>query len=185
MDTYGLDVESWAEQNFGECDFNDKRLTDRWVAHLVQNRVGWIVRACRLNRLVHRKSNESTPNKTAKSQSLASILDVQPCLGTYERTVKENRHSPARVAKVQVRCANIWMPRPLPSSPWAKEHAPSYIAMGGVEVRELDAKKGGFLGRKSDGKPGWITIWPGVKDLLQFLRLQKALRNVSDDETCG
>jgi hypothetical protein len=57
--------------------------------------------------------------------------------------------------------------------------------MGGVEVRELDAKKGGFLGRKSDGKPGWITIWPGVKDLLQFLRLQKALRNVSDDETCG
>ena len=34
MDTYGLDVESWAEQNVGECDFNDKRLTDRLVAHI-------------------------------------------------------------------------------------------------------------------------------------------------------
>lgn len=287
-----------------------------FFGHLVQNRVGWIVRACRLNRLVHRKPNETTPNKTAKSQSLASILDVQPCLGTYELTVKENRHSPARVAKVQVRCTNIWMPRPVASSPWAKEHAPSYIAMGVVEVREIDAKKGvdplrwvlytheqvqtfedgwqvisryekrplveeyhkaaktgaqiqeryyrtaarlerivgilsiiavrilqmktianrhpdraamgvaprkwivamcaiqrlqfpnqknvydpktitmrnflrgiakmgGFLGRKSDGEPGWITIWRGVKDLLQSLRLQKALRNVSDDETCG
>jgi hypothetical protein len=208
------------------------------------------------------------------------------------------------------------MPRPVASSPWAKEHAPSYIAMGVVEVREIDAKKGvdplrwvlytheqvqtfedgwqvisryekrplveeyhkaaktgaqiqeryyrtaarlervvgilsiiavrilqmktianrhpdraamgvaprkwivamcaiqrlqfpnqknvydpktitmrnflrgiakmgGFLGRKSDGEPGWITIWRGVKDLLQSLRIQKALRNVSDDETCG
>ena len=77
------------------------------------------------------------------------------------------------------------MPRPVASSPWAKEHAPSYIAMGVVEVREIDAKMGGFLGRKSDGEPGWITIWRGVKDLLQSLRLQKALRNVSDDETCG
>ncbi|MFN6399098.1 MAG: IS4 family transposase, partial [Planctomycetota bacterium] len=47
------------------------------------------------------------------------------------------------------------------------------------------AKMGGFLGRKSDGEPGWITIWRGVQDLLQSLRLQKALRNVSDDETCG
>lgn len=28
------------------------------------------------------------------------------------------------------------------------------------------AKFGGFLGRKSDGNPGWITLWRGVKELM-------------------
>jgi hypothetical protein len=28
------------------------------------------------------------------------------------------------------------------------------------------AKCGGFLGRKSDGNPGWITLWRGVKELM-------------------
>ena len=28
------------------------------------------------------------------------------------------------------------------------------------------AKLGGFLGRKSDGNPGWITVWRGVKELM-------------------
>ena len=28
------------------------------------------------------------------------------------------------------------------------------------------AKLGGFLGRKSDGNPGWITMWRGVKELM-------------------
>jgi Transposase DNA-binding/Transposase Tn5 dimerisation domain len=287
-----------------------------FFGHLVQNNVGWIVRASRLNRLVFRKSTESIPAAPAKSQSLASILDAQPSLGTYELSLRENRESPARIAKVQVRCANIWMPRPVASSPWSKQHAPAYIAMGVVEVREINVKKGvepvhwvlythervytfedgwrvisryekrplieeyhkaaktgaqieeryyrtaarleriagilsivavrilkmktiakrepnrlakgvaprkwieamcaiqrlqfpnqknlydprtitlrdflrgiaklgGFLGRKSDGEPGWITIWRGVKDLLQSLRLQRALRDLSDDETCG
>lgn len=27
------------------------------------------------------------------------------------------------------------------------------------------AKLGGFLGRKSDGNPGWITLWRGIKEL--------------------
>lgn len=36
-------------------------------------------------------------------------------------------------------------------------------------LREV-AKLGGFLGRKSDGEPGWITIWRGLNKLLQCLR---------------
>lgn len=32
-------------------------------------------------------------------------------------------------------------------------------------LREV-AKFGGFLGRKSDGEPGWITIWRGLNKLL-------------------
>jgi len=38
-----------------------------------------------------------------------------------------------------------------------------------VLTREL-AKLGGFLGRKSDGEPGWITIWRGWQKLYLFIR---------------
>jgi hypothetical protein len=34
--------------------------------------------------------------------------------------------------------------------------------------REL-AKLGGFLGRKSDGEPGWITIWRGWRKLYMLV----------------
>ncbi|MEX1223100.1 MAG: IS4 family transposase [Pirellulales bacterium] len=36
-------------------------------------------------------------------------------------------------------------------------------------LREV-AKLGGFLGRKSDGEPGWITIWRGMNKLILCLR---------------
>lgn len=32
------------------------------------------------------------------------------------------------------------------------------------------AMLGGFLGRKADGEPGWITIWRGLTDLLQLVQ---------------
>lgn len=35
--------------------------------------------------------------------------------------------------------------------------------------REM-AKPGGFLGRKSDGEPGWITVWRGFEKLHLCLR---------------
>ena len=35
--------------------------------------------------------------------------------------------------------------------------------------REL-AQLGGFLGRKGDGEPGWITIWRGWEKLHLMLR---------------
>lgn len=45
--------------------------------------------------------------------------------------------------------------------------------------REL-AGLGGFLGRKSDGEPGWITIWRGLE------KLQFAVRSVHDyRQKCG
>ena len=36
-------------------------------------------------------------------------------------------------------------------------------------VRQL-AQLGGHLGRKSDGAPGWITLWRGLEKLLLMLR---------------
>jgi hypothetical protein len=38
----------------------------------------------------------------------------------------------------------------------------------GEFYREL-AKLGGFLGRKSDGEPGWITIWRGWRKLYMLV----------------
>ncbi|MCA8995293.1 MAG: hypothetical protein KDA88_25195 [Planctomycetaceae bacterium] len=36
-------------------------------------------------------------------------------------------------------------------------------------VRHL-AGLGGHLGRKCDGRPGWITLWRGLEKLLLILR---------------
>lgn len=43
-------------------------------------------------------------------------------------------------------------------------------------IREL-AKMGGFLGRKSDGEPGWQTIWRGYRKLQSLLDAMKLTAN--------
>jgi hypothetical protein len=43
--------------------------------------------------------------------------------------------------------------------------------------REL-AKLGGFLGRKSDGEPGWITIWRGWEKLYLLVRGAELAQNI-------
>jgi hypothetical protein len=40
-------------------------------------------------------------------------------------------------------------------------------------VRAL-ASLGGFLGRKCDGEPGWMTIWRGLETLIVALRGYRA-----------
>lgn len=48
------------------------------------------------------------------------------------------------------------------------------------------AKLGGFLGRKSDGEPGWITIWRGWEKLNMLVRgAELALRFESELKKCG
>lgn len=47
------------------------------------------------------------------------------------------------------------------------------------------AMMGGFLGRKSDGEPGWITIWRGVKELLIILRARRRKKAHGKAPTCG
>ena len=34
------------------------------------------------------------------------------------------------------------------------------------KVLRLVARKGGFIGRKSDGNPGWLTLMRGMYDLI-------------------
>jgi hypothetical protein len=46
---------------------------------------------------------------------------------------------------------------------------PKYGLTVGQFYREL-AKLGGFIGRKSDGEPGWITVWRGWQKLYLMVR---------------
>ena len=52
-----------------------------------------------------------------------------------------------------------------------------------LSIRDLIrgiAMMGGFRGRKSDGEPGWIVLWRGVKELLAKLEARREMR-----QTCG
>lgn len=52
------------------------------------------------------------------------------------------------------------------------------------EVLRQIACVGGFLARKGDGEPGVKTIWLGLKDVHVAVKTMRALRRLSDQETC-
>jgi hypothetical protein len=51
----------------------------------------------------------------------------------------------------------------------ARKRSKLSVAMTIREFYREVAKLGGFLGRKSDGEPGWITIWRGWQKLYMFV----------------
>ena len=51
----------------------------------------------------------------------------------------------------------------------ARKKSKLTVAMTIREFYREVAKLGGFLGRKSDGEPGWITIWRGWQKLYMFI----------------
>jgi hypothetical protein len=50
-----------------------------------------------------------------------------------------------------------------------------------VALREI-AGAGGFLGRKHDGEPGWLTLWRGFRDLLLAERIYTAATETPHSE---
>jgi len=113
-----------------------------FYCHLVANRVGWVVRASRLTRKIYAANRGQTEPDLTTTQSLESLLDCVASLGTYELELKTSKQQPARTAKVEVRCCEIWMPQPLASSPTIKAHGPKFIRMGVVDIREVNVKPG-------------------------------------------
>jgi hypothetical protein len=47
------------------------------------------------------------------------------------------------------------------------------------------AQRGGFIGRKSDGQPGWITIWRGWYDVMMMVQGAELLGAAPQPESCG
>ena len=70
-------------------------------------------------------------------------------------------------------------------------HVVSLLA--GVESDQLTpelfwktvSKKGGFIGRKSDGRPGWKVIWRGWHDISQMVRLAELQQQKTHTKRCG
>jgi hypothetical protein len=55
-----------------------------------------------------------------------------------------------------------------------------------AEFWKTIAKKGGFIGRKSDGRPGWKVIWRGWYDVSQMVRYAHAARELhASRKSCG
>ena len=62
----------------------------------------------------------------------------------------------------------------------------SVEALTPLEFWRTIAKKGGFIGRKSDGKPGWKVIWRGWYDVSQMVRYAEAIHELqSQHKSCG
>jgi hypothetical protein len=103
--------------------------------HFRQQGAGWVVRAAQLKRKVYDEQNRLAP--------LQTVFDEQPCLGTYELEVRAQNNQPARTARIEVRSAQIVMPRPTTGvSPYVKRCEIAQIPMGVVEVREVKPPKG-------------------------------------------
>jgi len=65
--------------------------------------------------------------------------------------------------------------------------------LAGVEAEQLTpelfwktvAKRGGFIGRKSDGRPGWKVIWRGWQDISPMVHLAELLQQKTKEKRCG
>jgi len=47
------------------------------------------------------------------------------------------------------------------------------------------ARRGGFIGRKSDGLPGWRTVWKGWAEVMSLVQGIEIHRAILKEETCG
>jgi hypothetical protein len=74
-------------------------------------------------------------------------------------------------AWVKALCANQLQVFPKQTEKWNPDTLSTNDFFRGV------AMMGGFLARKSDGEPGWITIWRGVKELLLKVEARKEMQN--------
>lgn len=108
-----LEVNRWAETQFGACDLADRRRTRR-----------------------------------------ASLARVDPDRPAERVIPKRWLH--------MVRCLQR-----------GKHRALSTVQ----EFYHAVARLGGWLGRKHDGQPGWITLWRGLDKLILLLRGADAIRS--------
>jgi hypothetical protein len=103
--------------------------------HLLEQRAGWVIRGAQLKRCVRDAANREC--------SLDDALLGQTLLGTYELQVSANNDQPARVAHMEIRYAEIVMPRPKTGiSRYIRDCGIEEIAMRVVETREVNPPRG-------------------------------------------
>ena len=116
------------------------------------------------------------PGRRPKTGTISRRLSSEPC-----GDVTAARQTPNRLARefvppdwLTVLCDIRYKPSKSKRPPLTPETTTAHEF-----YREI-AKLGGFLGRKSDGEPGWQTLWRGFEKLHLFIRGYQAKKN-----TCG
>ena len=117
-----------------------------FFTHCQLQRSGWVARVQHLTRKIvpAKASSSEEPTNRSEKQRLIEYVKAQPVIGSYELKVAPSRNRRARTANVEVRTANVWVPRPDYMSPWLKANGPKFIKMGVVfaeEVNSGNAKK--------------------------------------------
>lgn len=99
--------------------------------HAHRNRCGWVIRACRLNRIILTEEGTQT--------TLEEHLDAQPVRGTQTLEVPATAKRAARTAQLELRFAPLQLPTPQVTNAWIREHAPDQpLPMWVVELIEVD-----------------------------------------------
>jgi hypothetical protein len=124
--------------------------------HLLQQRAGWVVRAAQLKRQVL--------DADGCECSLDHLMQAAPLQESYELQVRANRDQPGRTALIEVRWAQLAMPRPRTGiSPYVRESGIREIPMWAVEAREVNAPRGVKALRwvllTSEGVHGFDDAW--------------------------
>lgn len=103
--------------------------------HLLEQKAGWVIRAAQLTRQVR--------DAAGSECSLDEVVRESPLLGSYELHVRANGEQPARTAFIEVRCAQVTMPRPRSGvSRYVRDSGINEIRMWVVEARETNAPRG-------------------------------------------
>jgi hypothetical protein len=103
--------------------------------HLLEQRADWVIRAAQLRRRTH--------DAHGQQLTLDEAVSAEPCLGTYELQVAANKRQPARLAKIEVRCARVIVPRPTTgASKYVRARGVEQIEMWAVEAREASPPRG-------------------------------------------
>ncbi len=106
---------------------------------LQRQRGDWVIRAAQLHRLVH----EENMSGRGERCPLRTVLERQPVLGTYELQVRATQDEPARMAKLAVREACVFVPpRQKRRTALQRQHDFKGLRQWVVEAREIDPPKG-------------------------------------------
>jgi hypothetical protein len=192
-----LNLDQWAEEQIGQCASGDKRRTRRLVryaAHVTANRNASTPRQteswadCKaVYSLIECEEVIFAAITQPHFQSVraqTTQYETAPCLETITGVLSATavrllqlrlvaRDEPQRPADQVVPLNWIAMLRRLRKrnlrQPWTVRDFYRQLAM-----------LGGFLGRKSDGEPGWMTLWRGFEKLHLCLRRANAI-----ERKCG
>ena len=130
-----------------------------FYTHCQLQRSGWVARVQHINRRIvpAQATSSSEPAKGSETLQLMEYLKAQPVAGTYELKVATAKKRPARTVLVEVRVANVWVPRPMYKSPWLKTHGPKFIKMGVVLAEERISSSTKTKSSKSKPSPlQWV-----------------------------